>query len=79
VGDLGVDWRNISKLITDFMVSEWLITDVNPVLGLLHRVVVGNVPIFRRYTLLPSSYLDSEDEGNMYLRYVGNLVHNHAV
>jgi hypothetical protein len=43
VGDFGVDWRKISKLITDFMLSRWLITDVNPVLGLLHRVAVGNV------------------------------------
>jgi hypothetical protein len=72
--DLAAD--HIDVFITDFRLPRWLIIDVNSLLGLLQHAVVGNVADVSEVHALS---IFKADGGSMFLRNVGNIVHNRMV
>lgn len=64
--------------VTDFRVSLWSITDINSVLGLLHRAVVSDVPGDSELHSTSVFSVDPEEVGGIYLRNVGSFAHNHT-
>jgi hypothetical protein len=57
---------------TDYGFLPWLISDFNSVLGLLHRVVTGDVTDVSKTHAASIFRICSEDGGRMCLRNAGN-------
>jgi hypothetical protein len=51
--------------LTDFRLSQWLIIDVNSVVGLLHFVVAGNIADILKMHAAPIFMLDPEAGGSV--------------
>lgn len=64
---------------TNYRLSQWLITDVNSVLGLLPHVVVSDIAYFSSVHANSTFWVDPEDGDSRYFWNVSTIAYSHMV